>query len=55
MDEIYIDPIEAVELSYLCRVNSRQFSKQISRIYVARPLESCEEDFYYGFNIYRGK
>lgn len=46
MDEIYIDPIEAVELSYLCRVNSRQFSKQISRIYVARPLESCEEDFY---------
>lgn len=46
MNEIYIDPIEAVELSHLCRVNSRQFSKQISRIYSAKPKKSCEEEFY---------
>lgn len=46
MNEIYIDPIEAVELSHLCRVNSRNFSEQISRIYSAKPKKSCEKEFF---------
>ena len=46
MIEIYIDPIEAVELSGLSGVNSRLFSEQISRIYSAKPLRACEEEFY---------
>lgn len=46
MNEIYIDPIEAVELSGLGGVNSRYFSEQMCRIYSAKPLRACEEEFY---------
>lgn len=46
MNEIYIDPIEAAELAGMGGVDSRHFSKQMCRIYSAKPLRACEEEFY---------
>ena len=46
MSRILIDPIEAVELAFPEQMHSREFSKQISRIFFARPLKGNEEDFY---------
>ncbi|MGM9640546.1 MAG: hypothetical protein ACI3V3_04190 [Faecousia sp.] len=46
MSNIYIDPIEAVELAFPEQMHSRDFSKQICRIFCARPIKSDAENFY---------
>lgn len=47
MPSIYISPVEAVELAYPEQMHSQEFSRQMARIFCAKPLKSDAENFYH--------